>query len=402
MKTRLLSLFLILAMVQGACALLGGGAAVDATATLPPRVTNAPTEAPSSTPAAVQPTVTQPAPTQSALAPTQPEPVAPKAPAEVGPETLDLSEPALFQNSFTEYTDQMSADITGLDSSGESLTMHTAWSTRFQSQPSVAWYTTTSDNLFGEEVVVESAAVDGQLYSLQPGSDCTQSAAGDPPQGAFSLLPSALTGTAQRVETGVEINGMLTDRYAIQADNLVPNAEINLRQITSDGESTITSTVTIRLSGSGSLFRLREGGFAVRLEILDAKTATEEDFFFKVGSEMKANRQFDLIPTAPGASPIAPPAGCGTTPPATEQSYPMMDDASMVVQESGQLVYQTNHTLVEAKAFYLTEMVAAGWTKAGETTVGPIVELTFTKDDQTASVTLMQTGAMVTVTVTSG
>jgi hypothetical protein len=308
----------------------------------------------------------------------------------------------LFQHTFTEYTDQMSADIEGLDPSDQALTMHTGWGTRFQSQPSVAWYTTTSDNLFGEEVVVESAAVDGQLYTLQPGGECAQSAPGNPPSGAFSLLPTALTGTAQRVETGVEINGLLTDRYAIQAENLVPNAEINLQQITSDGESTITSTVTVRLTGSGSLFRVREGGFAVRLELLDAKTATEEDFFFKVGSEMKASRLFDLIPTPAGTPPIAPPAGCGAAAPVVEQSYPMMDDASMVIQESGQLIYQTNHTLAEAKAFYLTEMDSAGWTKTGETSVGPIAELTFTKGDQTVSVTLMQTGDTVTVTVAAG
>ena len=390
MKTRLLSFFLIIALVQGACALVGGSEDT----TPPTATTPAATQAPVATQPATQPATTpaQPGPTA-----TQPPPTPTRPPAEPGPESLDLSDPALFQHTLTDYTDQLANTIEGTDSAGADFNLRMGLVNRFQSQPSPAWY--TKDNLSGEEFTIEKAAVDGALYTLQEGSDCSQTSAGAPPKGTFGLLASVLTGQAARAETGVEINGMVTDRYDVQAENLIPNAEITIQEITIDGDSTLTSTVTIRLGGVGSLWRAQEGGFAVRLELTETKTATEDDFMFTPGSEMVGTHLFELIPTPAGTPPIAPPAGCQGGGAGGEVSFPKMDDASILVEDAEQLSYQTNHTLDDVHQFYLDEMPAAGWTLSDESNIGSIIEMTFTKDGQEATVTLLQTGTSVTVTI---
>ncbi|MEW5870331.1 MAG: hypothetical protein AB1894_13740 [Chloroflexota bacterium] len=395
MKTRFLALILLIALMQMACALVGG--APDATQA--PVATNAPTRA------ATQPSgqaATQPAPTATQAEPTaiQPAPTPDQSKAPAGPASLDLSDATLFQITLTDYTERYLDQIEGLDPGNSPFTMRISLETRYQSQPSTAWY--SINGLMGDEFKTDSAIVDGQLYTISVDGSCTTSAPGDPPPSPYTSLSAVLTGQAQQVETGVEINGFITDRYAIQVENLVPDAQIELKETITDGDSTSTTTTTIHLQGTGNLYRARLGGFVVRLELADSATATENDFFFAPGSEMKSSRSFELIQTLPDMAPIAPPSGCqvATTGGGDDAAYPMMDDATVVMQDSGNLFYQTNHSLQEVQQFYLAEMVVAGWKKTNETTLGMIVVLTFAKNGQSISITLMETGDTVSVQIT--
>ena len=209
------------------------------------------------------------------------------------------------------------------------------------------------------------------------------------------------------MEQGVEINGMVADKYVIEADNLVPEAEVVIQEVVKDGDSTYTNTTTLKLHGTGSLYLAQEGSFVIRVELADSANATEADFFFVPGSEMTSELLFDLIPTEESAGLIAPPAGCqeGSEPSepgsgsGEEFVFPKMDDASVMTEDSEQLVYQTNHSVDEVTAFYTDQMAAAGWELTDQMSLGSIVDLMFTKGDQEVNVTIMEAGGTVTVTV---
>jgi hypothetical protein len=413
MKLRLSIAIVALMLLQMSCALINR--ATDSLSTTPivtsgPATQTAPPPAPTNT-RPTQPSL--PTPTAAPTAPAEPSPTAPAPiatlpPAQPGPEQLDLSDPGLYKPLFSNYTDQLNDKIEGVDSDGKPTTIEMGRVTRFQSQPSNAWYLTST--MFGD-LMQESAAIDGQLYTAIPGSDCTQTTAGEAPQSPFALLATVLTGQANRVEQGVEINGLPADRYALTKENLKPGAEMALTDITVDGSSTVTSTTTLRFSGEGSLYLAQQGGFLVRFELTDSKKATPDEFFFAPGTEMKSTRVIELIPDAAGDPPIAPPAGCqeasggkpkpgsGEPTPGTTVNYLKVDDAQIILEDAGELIYQTNKSLDEVKAFYAAEMPAQGWTAGEETRIGPIVNLSFTQGDQTVTITLVQTGDTVTVQI---
>ncbi len=412
MKSQLqLSIALVTVMLfQMSCALVNNAQNAIATSTVGAPATQAapPTQKlvqPTQPPAPTQPAAT---PTMAEPSPTAPAPAATLPPAQPGPEVLDLSTPALYQSLLSNYTDRLNDKIEGLDGSGKPTTIEMERVTRFQGQPSEAWYLTSS--MFGD-LMQETAAIDGKLYTAVPGSDCVVSTAGSPPPSPMARLATVLTGQAQRAEQGVDLNGMPVDRYALTSENLKPGAEMALTDITIDGSSTVTSTTTLRFSGEGSLYLAQQGGFIVRFELNDSKKASPDEFFFAPGSEMKSQRVIELVPAADGEASIAPPAACqgansgepapgsDEPQPGGEARYPKVDDAQVIIEDAGELMYQTNKSINEVKAFYAAEMPALGWSAAGETNIGPIVNLSYTQGEQTVTITLMQTGDTVTVQI---
>ncbi len=118
------------------------------------------------------------------------------------------------------------------------------------------------------------------------------------------------------------------------------------------------------------------------------------------GSSIDGYRLINIIPTDAGDAPITLPAACGALEEAVISGYPMMSDAEMVVKIPPNQGYQTRHDLAEVQAFYEQEMAAAGWALTNTHALGPLAELTFTKDGKSVRITLVQTGKIVAVTIT--
>lgn len=399
MKRSLLFLLIPVVLLQIACGLTSRPDA-PASATQPPQATSAslPATATPVVEVASESTATPQPASQTATTPPQNQPRLSNQlpPEQDGPETLDLSSPAIFGNPLGDYTDAFSDNISGQDSGGQPTSMLMSLTTRFQGQPAQAWY--TIDRLFGPDFTTEKVAVDGKLYTYEEGV-CTQATPSEPPQSLFSLLPSVLTGQAQRGEMGIVINGLVTDQYFLTAQNIVPNAEIDFVETTTDGDSTSTSTFTLRIRGSGYLYLARAGGFVVRVELNDTALATENDFFFKTGAEMQSNRVFDRVPTPADAAPIAPPADCQAAKALKNFVIPRLADASIVVESEEELIYQTSSSVQAVRDFYLQELTALGWTLSDDTSLGSIASMTFTQGNQTISVTVLGAGSNTTVTV---
>ena len=357
-----------------------------------------PTAAPA-TAAPVEPTAA-PAPTQAAAGPVNslPEP-------QPGPDTLDLSDPAIYQNPLTDFQANFRDQVDSTGQDGQPMSMATDYLTRFQTQPAAAW---SSSSSFLDETTRETrTALDGTLYLVSADGQCSTGTAGDPPSSPVAGLQGALQGQAQRVEAGVEVNGLLADRYEIKADNLAPDAKIEIKESTTTSDGSSNSTLTIKVHGTGSLYLAQQGGFILRVELSDNGTATQDEFFFKPGSEMKSQTLLELVPAAPGDAPLAVPEACGGTAAGGEGGgeagglvFPRPEGVSILTDDEDTLIYQTTLSQAELEAFYRAEMEALGFSLESNMKVGPILELSFSLGEQTVSVTIMPMGDQMSVTVT--
>lgn len=229
-----------------------------------------------------------------------------------------------------------------------------------------------------------------------------------------------LTGQVIRAEADVDLDGAPTDLYNLEAGNLQPEAEIVIKAASagSSGELSQSVSTTFRLMekdtslDSGKLYLAQQGGYVRRIELNYSKTATEDDApFAKSGARMERTLVYDVIATTSQDQPVAMPADCegssgggGTgnnneLTPVIIADLPRPTDISNVVEVEDSLVYQTESSLEAVLDFYRTEMPAQGWEKTEEVAVGTIATFEFTRGDQTASITMIQTGDSVTVTI---
>ena len=399
---------IVLIFAGPGCALLGRAtediSPSAATAVVPELPTSAPV-LPTPTPS--QPTL-QPAPTEaSSIEPTAPSPLNPLPPGSPGPEVLDLEDPDLYTSPLTDYTASYAEDVTSSGLDDKPVTILMRYAARYQTQPTTAW--ASNNSMFDETTRVDMVTVGGKLYVAAPDGQCETGTPGDPPPNPVSALADVFQGQVQRTEENVEINGLIADRYALEAENLVPEAQIVLAEKVVTENSNSDSTLTLQIHGTGSLYLARQGGFIVRVELSDISESTEQEFFFKPGSDMQSQTVIELAPTEPDAAPIAPPEACGSAPQAGSGGgsgggtlvFPRPDDAEILIEDEGSLVYQTSQAPDDLETFYTTEMAALGFSLEDTTKLGPIVELTFTRADQTVTVSLLPAGDTVTVTITA-
>ncbi|MFM8322871.1 MAG: hypothetical protein ACKOC5_18325 [Chloroflexota bacterium] len=432
MKSRLLFLLVIVLLVFGSgCGLFSRAAekppAGESTASAK---STTPALAPSAAPATAAPEQPTAAPEQPAAAPTAAPtqtpaataaPVEPAGPvnrlpeAQPGPETLDLDDPAIYTIPLSDYTARLDDTIDGQGPDGSAAQLINRYATRYQTQPAAGWY--NEQAIFDESTLVVSALVDNVRYSSSGDGQCTTSTEpGATPANPMAALQGALTGQASLAEAGVEINGLEADRYEIGAENIAPGGELVLKDEYQDGESSGSSSTTVKLHGAGSLYLARQGGFVLRLELADAMEAGEDDaIFFQPGSEMTSQTIVELLPTAPDEAPIAPPEACGGGAGGdmgggdqdgsdmgggvSIADLPRPDDAEVMVEDAGQLVYQSAQAPAELAAFYKDELEALGWTLDNSTNLGTIATLTFSSGDQSLTITIMQTSGTSMVTL---
>jgi hypothetical protein len=301
-----------------------------------------------------------------------------------GPESLDLSLTALYAFA-PNYTSQVGVVFEGAAEDGSPLSQTIEISQKFQTQPtesSSAVISTTLSEL-GEGYVMETATIEGQTYTYAADMGCFVFPMDSSDESFDDLftVDGLFTNQASRAETGVEINGFITDRYEITEANINPDHE------DFDTEFSLTE---------GDLYVARDGGFITRM-ILEGFTYVTDFEGFDPTAETPATFTFNYIPVE-GELDISPPAGCADQV-SEDSDYPIMDDPAQLASLPGMVFYETSHTLDEVLEFYKTEMVAEGWTLTDESTLGSFASLTFTKDGKTVNVLPVQNGDIVAVTI---
>jgi hypothetical protein len=272
-----------------------------------------------------------------------------------GPETLDLSTPALYVFA-PNYTSQVTVVYEGAMQDGTPLTQNITIDQMVQTIPTESDWVKISTALSNEdeEYVIETATIEGQSYSFVSEAGCFVFPA-DSSEDTFDELftvDGLFISQASRVETGVQINGFTTDGYEITATNIDTSHE------EFDTQFTLTE---------GILYVARDGGFITRM-LLEGMTYVTEFEGFDPAVETPAMFTFNYIP-AEGELNIVPPAGCADQA-GSGDKYPLMDDATQVSALPGTTFYETSHTLEEVLEFYRTEMVTQGWTLTEESVIG--------------------------------
>ncbi len=440
MKGRLGLVGVILVGAQLACALLNNGTNSSPEASAPALASSAPAMAQASktppgsaakTPYAAQtlPVGATPpgAPSPEAAAPLDaPTPAAKLAPLELptaqpGPATLDLSDPAIYKDPLRDEIDRLEDAMLATGPDGQPLLARIRYARQRQAEPP-AW--ASSSTLFDETAQEEKISLQGKLYTNRGNGECSVVEAQlPPPAGPSAGLAGLLVGEAPRVEQNVNVNGMAADRYAISADNLKPGGELNIVERSAEVEASSTATITIPLSGAGSLYLAQQGGFMLKLELSDTGVAGEREFFFKPGSPMTRTLVIERIPAALGEPRLAAPKDCGgreesgnpgnpdgpdapvtLAPTATPLAggLPRPADAQVMVEDRAQLLFTSALSVEEATNFYLEKLPALGWVKGDTMTMGGLSTLSFTKDGGalTISIVATDTGTLVTIIIT--
>jgi hypothetical protein len=184
----------------------------------------------------------------------------------LGPASLVVTDPDLT----TQVTSSVSAltqyIYEGVDKSGSPYTVTWDYIKMEQVEPQWASYDKITTSWNGSlDPDKDGGFLDGKNFSINKGK-CyvSQDKYTHQPSGIFLNPLQELEGTVRRVEDGVVINGVLTDRYELKRSNI---------------SSFKTATKEFR---SGSLYRAREGGYLVGIEyvlVLEYTSLTFEEQF---------------------------------------------------------------------------------------------------------------------------
>jgi len=288
-----------------------------------------------------------------------------------GPETIDLTNPALYIVPNTpSYKFESTIKYTGVDTTGvaKEVTSIRVMETQTQPQPAQRL---VIDNGSGSS---ETIAMGDQVYMVAYGGCNAFPNAGQQDLSAFMPnLQKEITGQALRVESGIEVNGYVTDKYELSSANLVKEDEL------------ISAFVYVARSGSFiTLFELQgrakidfQGLGIMPYQLADPNQLA--DF----------TRTDNYISAEDGSLDIAIPAAC-EDPAGLAGEFPVMDGAigSQIAPE--RIFYQIEKTAAEVADFYRAEMPKHGWTLIEDTIVervvtasgstGPVVTLVFSKD----------------------
>ena len=307
-----------------------------------------------------------------------------------GPDTIDLASPVLyiFPGALV-YKFQSTIKYKGVDATGveKEVTSIRAMETQTQPQPAQRL---VLDNGAGSS---ETIAIGDQVYMVAYGQCTALPGAGKQDLSAFMpKLQKEITGQASRAESGIEVNGYVTDKYELSGKNLVTDDDL------------INAFVYVARSGGFiTLFELQgrakidfQGLGLIPYQLADPNQLA--DF----------TRADNYIPTEDGSLKIAIPAGCGNQAgPASE--FPVMDGAIGSQLAPERVFYQIKKTVAEVADFYRAEMPKRGWALTEDTLVervktangstGPVVTLVFTKDGKNFMVKADGGGPVTGVTI---
>jgi len=307
-----------------------------------------------------------------------------------GPETIDLTSSALYiQANAPEYRFESTIQYTGVDPNGAAKEVTSFKALEVQTQPQPA-----SRLVLGSEgpEKSETTAIDDGVFMVIFGECAAFPDAGPQDQSAFMPdLQEEITGQAPRVESGIDVNGFVTDKYELTSENLVTDDEL------------ISAFVYVARSGGFiTLFEL-QGRAKIDFQGLglDPSQVADPD---QLADFTRAD---NYIPLEDGSLNIAIPASCNQ--PGLVDEFPMMEGS--IASSSGPefLFYQIEKPAAEVADFYRAEMPGRGWALTEDTTVdrvetasgstGPVVTLVFTKDGRNFIVKVDGGGPVTGVTI---
>ena len=304
--------------------------------------------------------------------------------AGANPETIDLSNPALYvNNAYSTYKMNMAIKYEGVDTAGSPKSFDMVFNIENQTQPKAQRIT-----IAGEDATenIEFVILGDQAMSVFPGVGCSvfpaSSMQGQSPEEGIPDVNGLLTGQAKRVETGVSIEGVITDRYELTSENMA------------DLDTSETPKVS-----DGSVYVAQDGGYIVRIEMNGTVNTADNDF--DPNTEAQVSLNYTFIPVEDGSLVITPPAECADQL-AGGNDYPVMDGASELISMQDMVFYTVTASLDEVLDFYRTKMAEDGWTLTKDVGGGSIsfATLEFTKDGETVEVGAITTKDAVSITVT--
>jgi hypothetical protein len=170
-----------------------------------------------------------------------------------GPATLDVTDPDLAKQAASSISSDSQYIYESVDKAGAPLKVIQETIGMEQIEPQWAHYghsfTSRNGQIIDVANATEGGVLNGKNFAINSKGICTVQVDKNPPKpsGAYLTSLQDVVGKLNRVETGVVINGVLTDRYELKFDNL-------------RWKSHVTDFK------SGSLYRAREGGYLVRFE----------------------------------------------------------------------------------------------------------------------------------------
>lgn len=225
-----------------------------------------------------------------------------------GPETIDLTNPALYiVPSAPAFIFKTTTKYTGVDATGVAKEVSEIGSAEVQTQPQIEQHflfslegymapagTTGSVNILSSDtVVIGDQITSAQMVSVNAGTPklfChtapTSSVRGPSMLESQFKLQVLITGQAPRVESGIEVNGYVTDKYELSSKNFVGDAK----------------------GVSAFVYVARDGGFITLFEMKSQQNETRYGFDPNQVTEVSLTYNYTLVDD--GSLDIAVPAEC--------------------------------------------------------------------------------------------
>ena len=303
--------------------------------------------------------------------------------AGTGLETIDLSDPALYPTSvYPTYMVDMALKYEGIDMTGAPKTFDLNIQIENQSEPKAQRFSMGGAD---PSESMQFVVIGDQAMSVFPGVGCTvfpaSSMQGPDPTESAPDIDEMMTGQAQLVESGVEIDGILTDRYELTSENMADAGDSEVPNIQ-----------------DGSVYVARDGGYIVRVEMTGTVNTAENGF--DPNTEAQVTLTYTFIPVENGALVVSPPTECADQLSGTSE-YPVIDGASELISFENSFFYTYTGSLEDVTDFYRTKMVEDGWTLTNESGGANIsfATLSFSRDYESIDVKAIQNGDEVSVTI---
>jgi hypothetical protein len=226
----------------------------------------------------------------------------------------------------------------------------------------------------------ETVVFGGQSYFYDETSGCFIFPANEEHNTPADIFGSdlVLTGQASLVERGLQVNGVLADRYALTADNLG----------FSEGFHPAAGNLE-----SGDLYLVQQVGYVTRLVLAGASEGRDFDY----QGTARYVYTIDTVPLPDDAGP-EPPEGCRDAA-VGGLDFPRTDDAFDVITLPEGLFYKSRQPLADIVALYRQELPAQGWTPLEESLNDALATLTFEKDGSLLTFNAVQNEGEISVTL---
>lgn len=205
-----------------------------------------------------------------------------------GPDTIDLQNSALYiTTSSKSYKFNATMDFSGVDENGaiKDVTLSMTEETQTIPQNEIHYLV----EVIGGEGSAETVILGDEGFSVFLGICNTFSASSSVGQSVSEGMPKLqemITGQAKLVESGIEVNGFVTDKYKLASENMIEDDEVI----------------------SAYVFVTRDGGFITQFEIQGRAKTDYQGFDSNQVTDVSTS--YTYTPVEDGTLDINIPSGC--------------------------------------------------------------------------------------------